>query len=79
MIGKPRPLAFLDANVLYPALPRNILMRLARRDLFRAFWSDRVHDEWTGSRRRGPEGDALKIWLCPIAPGIPLPTLKPLT
>jgi predicted nucleic acid-binding protein len=52
MTAKPRPLAFLDANVLYPALLRNILMRLARRDLFRAFWSDRVHDEWTGSLLR---------------------------
>jgi len=43
----PRPRAFLDASALYPALLRNILMRLALRDLFRAFWSERVQDEWT--------------------------------
>jgi hypothetical protein len=42
-----RPSAFLDASALYPALLRNILMRLAVDDLFRAFWSERVQDEWT--------------------------------
>jgi hypothetical protein len=41
--------AFLDASALYPSLLRNILMRLALRDLFRAFWSERVQDEWTRS------------------------------
>ena len=44
-----RPSAFLDASALYPALLRNILMRLALEDLFRAFWSERVQDEWTGA------------------------------
>src|ERR1700722_11940696 len=39
--------AFLDASVLYPALLRNILLRLAIDDLYRAFWSRRVQDEWT--------------------------------
>ena len=38
--------AFLDANVLYPALLRDILMRLASRNLFRARWSAQVHREW---------------------------------
>jgi hypothetical protein len=38
--------AFLDASVLYPALLRNILMRLALHGLFRARWSERVHEEW---------------------------------
>lgn len=38
--------AFLDASVLYPALLRDILMRLALHGLFRAHWSARVHDEW---------------------------------
>lgn len=40
-------IAFLDASVLYPALLRNILMRLAVQGVFRARWSARVHDEWT--------------------------------
>ncbi len=38
--------AFLDASVLYPALLRDILMRLASRGLFHARWSAQVHDEW---------------------------------
>ncbi len=38
--------AFFDANVLYPAALRNLLMRLALRGLFRAKWSYRVHEEW---------------------------------
>jgi predicted nucleic acid-binding protein len=41
------PAAFLDASALYPALLRNILMRFALRDTFRALWSERVQDEWT--------------------------------
>jgi len=38
--------AFFDANVLYPAALRNLLMRLALRGLFRAKWSNQVHEEW---------------------------------
>lgn len=38
--------AFLDANVLYPAPLRDFLMRLALTDIYRARWSQRVHDEW---------------------------------
>ena len=47
MTGGQRASVFLDASALYPSLLRNILMRLAMRDLFRAFWSERVQDEWT--------------------------------
>jgi len=45
--AKRRLAAFVDASALYPALLRNILMRLAVDDLYRAFWSERVQDEWT--------------------------------
>lgn len=38
--------AFLDANVLYPVLLRDVLLRLASHGVFRARWSGRVHDEW---------------------------------
>ena len=38
--------AFYDACVLYPAPLRDLLLRLARTNLFRARWSDEVHDEW---------------------------------
>ena len=38
--------AFYDANVLYPAELRNLLMHLAIIGLFRAKWSADVHEEW---------------------------------
>jgi predicted nucleic acid-binding protein len=38
--------AFYDANVLYPAELRNLLMHLALTGLFRATWSAGVHEEW---------------------------------
>ena len=37
--------AFFDANVLYPASLRNLLMRLALTGLFRAKWSADVHED----------------------------------
>lgn len=36
-----------DACVLYPAPLRDMLMRLALTDLYRARWTDMIHDEWT--------------------------------
>jgi predicted nucleic acid-binding protein len=44
--------AFLDANVLYPALVRNVLMHFAVRWLFRPLWSEAVHAEWMAAIRR---------------------------
>jgi hypothetical protein len=38
--------AFYDANVLYPAELRSRLMHLAQTGLFRAKWSNAVHEEW---------------------------------
>lgn len=38
--------ALYDACVLYPAPLRDLLMWLALTDLFRARWTDRIHDEW---------------------------------
>ena len=35
-----------DACVLYPAPLRDLLMELALSDLYRAKWSNRIHDEW---------------------------------
>lgn len=35
-----------DACVLYPAPLRDLLMRLALTDLYRARWSDAIHEEW---------------------------------
>lgn len=35
-----------DSCVLYPAPLRDLLIRLARTGLFRAHWTDAIHDEW---------------------------------
>jgi len=35
-----------DSCVLYPAPLRDLLMHLALSDLYRARWSDMIHDEW---------------------------------
>ena len=44
--------AFLDANVLYPATLRSVLMELALAGAYRPLWTDRIHDEWTRSLQR---------------------------
>ena len=38
--------ALLDANVLYPAPMRDILLQLAVEGLFRARWTADIHHEW---------------------------------
>lgn len=39
--------ALFDACVLYPATLRDLLMHLARTDVFQARWTEAIHDEWT--------------------------------
>lgn len=41
--------ALYDSCVLYPAPLRDLLMRLAMTDLFRARWSRDIHEEWIRS------------------------------
>jgi hypothetical protein len=41
--------AVYDACVLYPAPLRDLLMELALTDLFRARWSEKIHQEWIRS------------------------------
>jgi predicted nucleic acid-binding protein len=41
--------ALYDACVLYPAPLRDLLMHLALTDLFRAKWTDEIHEEWIRS------------------------------
>lgn len=38
--------AVFDACVLYPAQLRDLLMRVALSDLFKARWTEHIHDEW---------------------------------
>lgn len=44
--------ALFDACVLYPAQLRDLLLRVALSDAFKARWTDRIHDEWIGSLLR---------------------------
>lgn len=41
--------ALYDANVLYPAPLRDLLMQLALRDIYLARWTDEIHGEWMSS------------------------------
>jgi predicted nucleic acid-binding protein len=41
-----------DACVLYPAPLRSLLMYLAVTDLFRAKWTDAIHEEWMRNVRK---------------------------
>ena len=38
--------ALLDANVLYPAALRDLLLYLAVEKLYQPRWTDTIHDEW---------------------------------
>lgn len=54
--------AFLDANVLYPATLRSVLLELARSKAFRVLWSEQVHQEWMEAlQRRHPHIPASRI------------------
>jgi hypothetical protein len=54
--------AVYDACVLYPAPLRDLLMHLALTDLFHARWTNRIHDEWSGSLLRNrPDLDPRQI------------------
>jgi hypothetical protein len=44
--------AMLDANVLYPAPMRDILLELAVTDIFRAKWTADIHEEWISALLR---------------------------
>ncbi len=41
-----------DSCVLYPAPLRDLLMHLALTDIYRAKWTHRIHDEWSGALLR---------------------------
>ena len=47
-----------DSCILYPAPLRDLLMRLAVTDLYRAKWTQEIHREWIRNllkNRRSPE------------------------
>jgi hypothetical protein len=47
--------ALLDANVLYPAPMRDLLIQVARADLFKAKWSADIHREWIDALLRNQQ------------------------
>ena len=54
--------ALLDANVLYPAPLRDLLLQLAVTDLFRAKWTADIHREWIEALLRNePHRDRAKL------------------
>ena len=46
MIHSPKFTAILDANVLYPAPVRDLLLHLASFDLYKPKWTQTIQDEW---------------------------------
>lgn len=48
-LGADRPLAVLDANVLYPFRTRDILLSFHHAGLFQARWTREILAEWRGS------------------------------
>lgn len=39
-------IALIDANVLYPALLRDLFLWLAAGGVYSPRWTDQIHDEW---------------------------------
>ena len=69
--------ALFDANVLYPAAQRDLLIRLAQVGLFRGRWTEQILDEMEHAivrrqpalfdkqtRTRRLMGDGAPTWLC---------------
>ena len=52
MAGSARYTALLDANVLYPAFLRDVLLSLAHADLYSAKWTLTIEQEWTAALLR---------------------------
>lgn len=54
--------ALYDACVLYPAPLCDLLVQLALTDLFRAKWSELIHDEWMRTLRQNrPDIDPTQL------------------
>lgn len=57
-----RPVALLDACVLYPQMLRDVMITLARAGFYRAKWTDRINDEWVRQLvRRNPDRERLVL------------------
>jgi len=54
------PAVIYDANVLYPAPLRDLLIRIAMSGLVRARWTDAIHEEWIRNLLRNRPDLSLK-------------------
>ncbi|MDQ0045491.1 MULTISPECIES: PIN domain-containing protein [Variovorax] len=61
MAGSAQYTALLDANVLYSASLRDVLLSLADADLSGGKWSVHIRDEWTRSLLRDRPGMGVQI------------------
>ena len=62
--------ALFDACVLYSAPLADLLMQLAVEDLFRARWTDAIHDEWIeGLLVEAQHPDEFVAHLLDLSPG----------
>ncbi len=52
---------FIDANVFYGHRLRSLVMYLAQTKMFRARWSEKVHDEWTRNLAHNNKIDISKL------------------
>lgn len=69
----------LDANVLYPADLRDLLLELAFRRVYRARWTERIQHEWVNSVLRNQPNlsrQALKRTATVMAQAIPEALIK---
>ena len=54
--------ALLDANVLYPAPVRDLLLQLAVTDIYKARWTADIHREWIDNLLENePQRDRAKL------------------
>ena len=52
---------FIDANVFYGQRLRSLVIYLAQTKMFRARWSEKVHDEWTRNLAKKNNIDIAKL------------------
>ncbi len=52
MAGSSQYTAVLDANTLYPAPLRDLMLSLAVDGLYHARWTTRIHEEWVWNLTR---------------------------
>jgi hypothetical protein len=73
MAGSSQYTAVLDANTLYPAPLRDLLLGLAVDGLYHARWTARIHDEWVRNltRNRAELGPRLVALVEPMNQSVP--------